>query len=565
MPPGVNVNPQHWQTGFWQLNPAYNNSQGMPPPPPNQAPWAAGPAWQAGPSHNPYKRVPRPPSAEYLASRLSDNPLGLTNMIPREQLYGTSGEGDDDPERGEDTPHTPWIWNPRGLVENTSDQGIITADYRDSLGRRFAQESRGPTPSRKASFDRSNDPSASGQSQTHLREPPQFRQASDPSHLNPQHHRRDLIPARHTSEPPPDRRGSVDHASTSSSPSSQISRDVLPPLDRPLDRPKDPSSMYYQRRHPEGAPSPTSQGVSRPSNSSDRPNPEARQEVTFTAKRELQPTFSTNIVRTPGHYQSPSPSRSSTSNSASSQSTPSHGSTDSQLAARMERVILSNASNPVPLTRQSSLPTQPSPSSSSSSMTGVSSFVDEPSSMLSPLMLGATPKPGTRSVSRHYSVPVIGGSSLSAIPETSPSPASLSSLRPSSRHTSPAATSHERHVTPPSHLSNPLPAPPAEIRHSNPSPQQKSPPKNYRERFRKGFWNRRGDHLTLGGFIVYAPPSKANPDELRNYPTENEGFRDHLGTFSELRSWPELPESLPRHGQPPVRPYESFIVYEYVL
>ena len=472
----------------------------------------------------------------------------------REELYGTVGEREDGPD-GDQEPHTPWIWNPRGLVENGSDQGIITADYRDSHGRRIAQESRGPTPSRQPSFDRSNDPSSSGHSQSHHLEPSQLRQASDPSHLNTKHHHRDLTPARHASEPPPDRRGSVDHSITSSSPTSHISRDALPPLDRPLDRPKDPSSMYYQRRHPEGTPPSVSPSVTRPGGAPDRPNPELRQDVTFTSKRELQPTFSTNIVRTPGHYQSPSPNRNSTS--TSSQSTSSHGSSDAQLAARMERVILSNANNPVPLTRQSSLPSQLSPSSSSSSMSGVSSFVDEPSSMLSPLMLGATPKPSTRSVSRHYSVPVIGGSSLSAIPETSPSPGSQTSLRPSPRHTSPAATSHERHVTPPNHLSNPLPAPPVEIRYPNPSPRQKSPPNNYRERFRKGFWNRRGDHVTLNGFIVYAPLDKANPSELRNYPTENEGYRDHLGTFLEYRSRPELPESLPRHGQPPVQPYES--------
>jgi hypothetical protein len=33
-------------------------------------------------SFNPYKRQPKPPSAEYLALKLSDNPLGLTNMVP---------------------------------------------------------------------------------------------------------------------------------------------------------------------------------------------------------------------------------------------------------------------------------------------------------------------------------------------------------------------------------------------------------------------------------------------------------------------------------------------------
>ena len=102
------VNPQQWQAGFWQYNPAYNYQRAQQQQQ-QYVPWIPSRHWsvpaqqrqqpqqpqqpqqqqqqqqQQQPSsqaHNPYKRVPRPPSAEYLASRLSDNPLGLSNMIP---------------------------------------------------------------------------------------------------------------------------------------------------------------------------------------------------------------------------------------------------------------------------------------------------------------------------------------------------------------------------------------------------------------------------------------------------------------------------------------------------
>ncbi|KAJ7269921.1 hypothetical protein C8J57DRAFT_323629 [Mycena rebaudengoi] len=81
-------------------------------------------------------------------------------------------------------------------------------------------------------------------------------------------------------------------------------------------------------------------------------------------------------------------------------------------------------------------------------------------------------------------------------------------------------------------------------------------------RLRKGLWNRRGDHLILGGYIVFAPPSLAYPAELNDYPPETVGYRDHLGRMVPYRaSRPELPESLPRFGQPPRRPYETFLKY----
>jgi hypothetical protein len=74
---------------------------------------------------------------------------------------------------------------------------------------------------------------------------------------------------------------------------------------------------------------------------------------------------------------------------------------------------------------------------------------------------------------------------------------------------------------------------------------------------RKGFWNRRGDHVH-GGYVVYAPQELAYPEELRDYPPEDVGYRDEFG--SELKydpDRPELADSLPVKGQPPIKPYRS--------
>jgi len=88
---------------------------------------------------------------------------------------------------------------------------------------------------------------------------------------------------------------------------------------------------------------------------------------------------------------------------------------------------------------------------------------------------------------------------------------------------------------------------------------------SYRVKLRKGMWNRRGDHLTVDGYVVYAPADRAYPPELRDYPAVPEGYRDHMGTnVPYLAERPELPESLPRFGQPPLQPYEKFVVYEYM-
>jgi hypothetical protein len=72
---------------------------------------------------------------------------------------------------------------------------------------------------------------------------------------------------------------------------------------------------------------------------------------------------------------------------------------------------------------------------------------------------------------------------------------------------------------------------------------------------RKGYWNRRGDHLTESGHIVYVPEGKAFPSDLIHYPIEE--FMNPDGEKIQHTSQEELLDSLPRFGKPPRQPYES--------
>jgi hypothetical protein len=86
----------------------------------------------------------------------------------------------------------------------------------------------------------------------------------------------------------------------------------------------------------------------------------------------------------------------------------------------------------------------------------------------------------------------------------------------------------------------------------------KPPMGTYSRAVRYGFWNRRGDYLTAHDYVVYAPQGRADPPELESYPTK--GYVDHFGNFIKYDpTRKELPESLPRQGQPPVLPYDKVI------
>src|ERR1700722_1350601 len=379
-------------------------------------------------------------------------------------------------------PQTPWIWNPPGLISTEADNGVITADFRDEQGHRITQEVRGSTPSRQSSFNESSipyshtdrhdsTPSRQGSHHrhdglssiyapnTHNDPTPPRRSYDRPSDKSPDYTHdihRDSAPSRQNSHDRPKETSSVQSLSTQSS---------LPPLDRPLSRPRDPSSVYYQRYHSPGASdSPPRQSPSRAVYTPEKSTPrrDKPEDASFTAKIDLQPTFSTNIVRIPNHYQSPSRRSSRDEDKVHNLSpTHTHNSSNnmlfSQLTQSMDRLNVGDNSSR-PIVRHSSLPIY----APSSFTAGTSELVDEPASILSPLVYSATPKSIAYPIARGYSVPEIHGTHLNTIPEVSPV---IGKNLPPSDRTSPASSNEGPPSTSSSSStsSDPLPRPRTEI------------------------------------------------------------------------------------------------------
>ncbi|KAG7091985.1 hypothetical protein E1B28_008372 [Marasmius oreades] len=389
-----NANPRQWLAGNWIPNPAFNWHQ-----PFNQArntwvPAQGGGQWpqqqQNAQTFNPYKRVPKPPSAEYLASKLSDNPLGLTNMVSREELYGPGVDGV--------PPETPWVWTTQDLQDEDEDgqPGSTTT----SLRRNPSSQSRhGSTPNTSMTHSQTT-----GQSQ----------------------------PSRHSSEPP----------LTSSSDS--------PNVNGPLGRPRNQMGGA-------GSSIASAQAQTAPlTASANPPNPLG----VVDDVRELRPTFSPRIVRTPEHYRTGStlsrsnslasvanePLSSAVERMSTNDGTPSRRSSSSRIpehyrmgsSTLVRNNSLSSEANEPPssamermstddgtpsrrpsFSRQSSLSSTETSSSDTStvSMSGVETLSDEPAGILSPLMLDTPHLPPTKPLGRHHTAPSIGGGPLTSIPE----------------------------------------------------------------------------------------------------------------------------------------------------
>lgn len=288
-----------------------------------------------------------------------------------------------------------------------------------------------------------------------------------------------------------------------------------------------------------------------------------RKSESFTEKMDLHPTFSPQIVRTPDHYH-----RRNIETTRQGGIYRSSGNEQKTYIPRSQNAIdemngtLHTGPSAQPLERQSSLPTSLT-SPSSPTTVGLGGFADEPSVLLSPL-IGATPQSRHGSLERSRTDPPVGRSqTLSAIPESSSSRRRDVGFVPM-RHSSddptyaPLQSSRSRNSTPHPRRENPLPAPPVDSQRSTPSRQGRAPV-NYSKKIRKGFWNRRGDHLTSDMHIVYAPEGKTYPTELSQYPDGRNGYYDAVtdSYLPWLEERPELPSSLPHRGKPPRHPYES--------
>ena len=503
--------PPNWHSGHWQFNPNGTNRpsaaavntgiQGIPRPgfgaPPAQITWAPSDHWssqamasaQQGDNFNPYKKVSKAPEPSYYNYKLTDNGLGLEGMQPRRcvlimvvSLCRKSNRVYFSHQEDDDTPQTPWIWNPPTLREST--QRPMRA--REMPHSRSSLDSGTPQPhTRRASMDNHG---RGSQSPQHMAS---GRRASHDAYQN------------HTFTDPKIP-GFVPNAHQS--PSAQ--------------RPRTPhaSSAGHATRKPES----------------------------FTEKIELHPTFSPQIVRTPDHYHR------------------------KNIEATRQKAGIRGAQ---PMARQSSLPNN-LPSSSltsvSTPISGLDGFSDEPASVLSPL-IGATPKirlDGLEEEKRARTAPHLPTRSqtLSAIPEAPSSRETGRSYARKDEHFAPLAPppgdsiyaprqpSRSR-ATPHPRRENPLPSPPADIQRTTPTRQEPRPPGS-RYQCRKGFWNRRGDHLTSDSFIVYAPEGKQYPSELRDYPA-NEFWNAVTRQRAPMLDRPELPSSLPQRGRPPKDPYES--------
>ncbi|KAH7924699.1 hypothetical protein BV22DRAFT_1195719 [Leucogyrophana mollusca] len=604
IPAGANVQHPQWKSGYWQYNP---NVQGAP------MPWAPGMGWgvpQA--NYNPYKRIPRPPSPSYWKTKLTDNGLGLEGMVPRAEREPRPA--DDSPD-GDAVPQTPWIWNPPSLLESSADRATPTRDFNN---RRSSQDStrQASTPTRDYGTRRSSQDSHTPDRNTPSRDFYGHRGSQDSL-------RHDVLnPSGGHGMPRLSRQGSADSQAMSGSSRQGSSGSLMGssrqgstesynsrsgstglggtspvhpgtgqsshgsssqglPEGRPLGRPTDPNSFYQRiaQSHPQSsssssqyippypAPEPRSQRDRSPNAATQPPQQPVftSEPESFTSRVDLQPTFPSGIIRTPDHYRGSRRSSDGIFGQHDRSPTSHGGGTSSGSTSR-------GPPAPEPLSRQSSLP---SATTSSSSLSVLSSFSEDMSAVLSPLM-DATPRPAANSLSRSRTEPSLSRPNLSTIHESSsasqgeaffhPLPPPPDDSDSDSDSMPPVPSLRDRRSTPHPARGNPLPPPPVEranLAASAPPPQEPAPA-HYSHRVRKGFWNKRGDHLTPNSFVVYAPQDKAYPPELRDYPDENEGYRDQFDTFAPyLSERPELPASLPYHGRPPAQPYESFIVYSY--
>lgn len=353
---------QQWSKGYWRFDPkatGWSSASGAPPQhPPQQQQYynpgainnnvprpasqqAGGPpgwgqnwipqGWQMPADHNPYKRIPKEPDPSYFSVELSENPLGLENMHitrasrPQEKPFAT-----------------PWRWVPEDLPPNDDGE---EGEPAPPNGHRASSHD-GPSSTQhhhisSASQQTSSYPSQHSKSQqpSGAREAEQYRLkgVKSPPIRESDQHRPDTQSSQATSSPSRDghmssssatvhsssRRNAQEHtppkdSSLYHSSSKRSAQEYTPPSDSspqrsssrrrpqeytpPSDDQRRPSTLSHAHTHDDRSRRERERDRERERERRRGSDTDEQEHEAFSGKKDLHPTFSPAIVRTPKYY-----------------------------------------------------------------------------------------------------------------------------------------------------------------------------------------------------------------------------------------------------------------------
>ncbi|KAH9974019.1 hypothetical protein BGW80DRAFT_1304835 [Lactifluus volemus] len=291
VPPGVN--PQQWQNGRWRYTGPAAGLNGTQPhgpyPPPSLVGWNIPAGWGITPQYYCPPQQQKQPDRSYWDTKLTNNGLGLENMHIKHQST-SSDEGRD---KGS---HTPWAWVPRELEDDDDSHSQQQQQQQQQQAGSSAPYQNAPRSHQPSSVAPGGTSGTSGHGR-HPSTAPAVAGTGYPAqgHGHPPHAyfsvpadrqqaiSNDAGPSSRPTLPPPAvfsahvRQQSNPHQSTHSQPSASN----LPSLPTPSAQ-----ALQRSRSHMVIAPTPQRPG----------------QPESFTEVKQLRPTFSPAIVRTPNHY-----------------------------------------------------------------------------------------------------------------------------------------------------------------------------------------------------------------------------------------------------------------------
>lgn len=364
LPPSVSAH--QWSKGYWRFDPkatGWSSASGAPPQPPpqqqqqqyynpgvvnNNAPrpasqqaggppgwgqaWVPHPGWQIPSDHNPYKKMPKEPDPSYFLVELSENPLGLENMHITQ------------PSRPQEKPFTtPWRWVPEDLPPSDEDEDESTPPngHQRSSSRDDPNSTRHhhiSSASQQALGYPPQDPKSRPYSSSREVEQYRLKGVKSPPVRESDQHRPETQPPQRTSSPSraaysSSRRNPHEHTppkdSTSYySSSMRNSHEYTPPSDSsphrsssrrnpqeytpPSDDQRRPSALSQMHTHDDRSRRECERDREKEKERRKASDSDEQEREAFSGNRELHPTFSPAIIRTPKYYSE----RTSTPNNA---------------------------------------------------------------------------------------------------------------------------------------------------------------------------------------------------------------------------------------------------------